>query len=405
MGPERVIDALMPGTTAKSLSELIDDGTTHRVSAADPQTLASLMPASATSIEGLMREYAQRGGDARILRSYEHGGREQLLGVRGIPPQHLVEFYHAGFSVCMDHAHKVFRSMWKWTSALEVALHAAPGCVHVNAYASTRGSGLSMHFDSHPVIVVQMIGTKTWLVKRNETVQAPQVGWNRTRPLKPELNFADLERSPMDMAGAETIAMTPGTTLFLPTGYWHATCAHDEPSLSFTLGLSLPRYYEVVVAAIERALKSDARWRQEIVASWGQGGERGRAIEELAKLRPLLANTVGALDPEAVLGDYVRGSTREELATRYGERLQYVCVGEASAVDVGGAELTVRVTDRHGDTVEVTLPTECGPVVETVVQQQSYFSENQLVKELPALEPRLVLDTLSLLVQAGLVSD
>jgi ribosomal protein L16 Arg81 hydroxylase len=93
--------------------------------------------------------------------------------------------------------------------------------------------GLSAHFDTTEVFVVQLEGRKTWKVW-NKIVENP------TLPMQQKLNEPDL-----GAAVIETI-LEPGDILYIPAGSPHSAKCLDEHSLRIAFGLQPIKIFEVL---------------------------------------------------------------------------------------------------------------------------------------------------------------
>jgi lysine-specific demethylase/histidyl-hydroxylase NO66 len=171
--------------------------------------------------------------------------------------------------------------------------------VQVNAYATPAQSrGFAAHYDVHDVFVLQVTGTKRWVV--HEPVhEAPlrDQPWTQRRDAVAE---AAASSEPVIDA-----VLRPGDALYLPRGYLHAAEAlGEEVSVHLTLGVHpLTRY------AIVEALAGMAADVPELRASLPLGVD----VADPAQLAPDLTATVEALtgwlaaiDP-AEVADRLRG--------------------------------------------------------------------------------------------------
>ena len=94
-----------------------------------------------------------------------------------------------------------------------------------NAYLTPPGSqGFALHSDSHDVIVFQTYGAKEWEVH--------------------------------DDAGAHQVMMTPGTSMYLPTGTPHMARTQATASLHVTVGINRYVWRDLVQKVIDPVLAS-----------------------------------------------------------------------------------------------------------------------------------------------------
>jgi hypothetical protein len=98
--------------------------------------------------------------------------------------------------------------------------------VTVNCYISRDGpSGSGAHWDDHDVVLIQVMGTKRWVIGE-PTDQHPIKGGG--------LN----ERSDRLV---QQLDLNPGDALYLPRGFWHEGTSTGDLSIHLTIALSRPR--------------------------------------------------------------------------------------------------------------------------------------------------------------------
>jgi hypothetical protein len=104
----------------------------------------------------------------------------------------------------------------------------------VNAYVSRARSGTPLHFDVRSVWIVQLVGTKAWVVSRTAAVQNP----HRNCVAPPDSTSADYDgatlRVPTEPAELLVTRLCPGDWLYVPKAAWHTTFTH-QGSISATL--------------------------------------------------------------------------------------------------------------------------------------------------------------------------
>ncbi|MFF4290973.1 cupin domain-containing protein [Streptomyces sp. NPDC001633] len=98
----------------------------------------------------------------------------------------------------------------------------------VNMYCSwPEQQGFDQHHDDHEVFILQIEGTKRWVVSE-ETYKYPLDKYN---------NVSVDTGEPKGPPYIET-ELRPGDVLYIPRGHWHYAVAGDEPSLHLTLGVT-----------------------------------------------------------------------------------------------------------------------------------------------------------------------
>jgi 50S ribosomal protein L16 3-hydroxylase len=205
------------------------------------------------------------------------------------------DLYQSGLALIFDAAERSFPTLDRWLHQLRVELGLPPGCVaRCILYASPPGAGNSPHFDANANFVVQLKGTKRWSLAPNTSVAFPTDRWAMNMgPPSPELASYLTEALPTGLpADAEVIDLQPGSVLFVPRGYWHATDAvGDTLALNFTY--SQPTWADVVCAALRQQLLKSDQWRQLADGLGSRDPERSAAC--CAQLAAMLHQLPGEL--------------------------------------------------------------------------------------------------------------
>lgn len=190
----------------------------------------------------------------------------------------LLGLFDGGATLVVSQFHEVHRPLAEFCRGLEKAfMHA----VQANIYLTPPGAkGFRVHFDTHDVLVLQVIGRKTWRVFE----ETPIAFATRNTPW--ENGMFDAEGK-----ARETIEMVPGDVLYMPRGVPHDAAAHEgnEPSLHVTIGLFEPSWAEALKAAIDQLEPMRTRLREPFPV-WRLGDETKRAalLEALAVRAGLL---------------------------------------------------------------------------------------------------------------------
>lgn len=206
---------------------------------------------------------------------------------------------------------------------LGLPVHAPrPRC---NAFSSPRGAGYRFHFHYEGALLVQVRGHKQvrlapvgqpFPVYQTDSNQRFEHGFApEPRPMRAYAQFAaaGFPPPPTDTDVAiEELELAPGSVLFIPPGYWHATAAQDERSFAFSLFVAPPRMYEGFMRALELALLTQPAWREPVAGH----GPRTPSDAQLETMRAQLSRTAAALRDEDLrlcLGAEVPSSPRSTL--------------------------------------------------------------------------------------------
>ena len=213
--------------------------------------------------------------------------------------------------------------------------------VQANAYVTPpQNQGFDDHYDVHDVFVLQIEGTKLWLV--HEPVHSD--------PL-PDQPWTD-HRSAVAQAAKSTpyidTVLEPGDVLYLPRGWLHGAQAQGEVSIHLTLGIhSWTRYAlaEQLARSALTMLREDPQMRQTLpLGVDGPAGEIDIVRERLvaavteADSAPLFHRTRRGHGRPAPLGPLAQFRAVDGLGPESRVRLR-----EAMEARLEGARLTTRV--------------------------------------------------------------
>ena len=274
----------------------------------------------------------------------------------------LAEF-ERGATVVLQGLHLTWAPLARYCRELEAVLgHPVQG----NAYLTPRRSqGLPIHHDTHDVLVLQVSGTKRWLVYE------PAL----------ELPLRDQRYSAALGAPATPVldmVLQPGDTLYLPRGWLHEALTSEEDSLHLTIGIHAYTWLDAMRAALERCA-DDVEFR--------------RAVPPEADAPPQLLERLAAhLEPQDVA---------REMRARFVKGRRPILEGQLDQLrrldDLGGhtrverrptviAELVANGESTVALVFEgksVLFPRQAGPALEHAVFSADSFRP----VELPGLDP------------------
>lgn len=222
--------------------------------------------------------------------------------------------------------------------------------VQANAYVTPpQNRGFDDHYDVHDVFVLQIDGTKRWLV--HEPVHPDPL---RDQP------WTDRRSAVAEAAKGKAYIDTvlePGDVLYLPRGWLHAAQAQGEVSIHLTLGIHSWTRYELAEQLAQAALatlRDDPRMRSSLpLGVDGPDGEIDIVREHLvaaiarADSAPLFHRTRRGQERPAPLGPLAQlkavDGLRPDSRVRLREALEARLEGRRLATRVGW--LDFRETD------------------------------------------------------------
>ncbi|MCA1692242.1 MAG: cupin domain-containing protein [Actinobacteria bacterium] len=186
---------------------------------------------------------------SRYTRTARLGG-QTVSGV-GDPGKVLDEL-QAGATIVLQGLQRYWPPLSRFCRALELELTHP---VQANAYVTPAGSrGLSVHYDTHDVFVLQVAGGKEWAV--HDPVlddPLPSQPWSAERG-SPDPPFL----SPKLQAG---------DSLYIPRGFLHSAQAQEDLSVHLTIGVLTQTWHDVLREVVTAAAE-EPRFRQGLPAGF-----------------------------------------------------------------------------------------------------------------------------------------
>lgn len=209
---------------------------------------------------------SRRAGSAAVPQGefLRDDGRVDLPG--------LFAAFDGGATLVVSQFHEIHPPLMRFCRGLEqVFLHA----VQANIYLTPPGAqGFRPHYDTHDVLVLQVVGEKRWRLWPGQPVPQP------TRRTPWPGNIAP-EGEPTELV------LRPGDSLYVPRGVMHDAAAQDGtgPSLHVTVGLLEPSFATVLRLAVDLLEETEPALRASF-PTWRLAEGPGR-LADLA--RPLAA--------------------------------------------------------------------------------------------------------------------
>lgn len=171
--------------------------------------------------------------------------------------------YASGHSLILRRLEEHSEALARFRASLKLNMNAV-GNVRCDAYMTSGGGGLGIHFDEHHVFIIQLEGSKRWQFSTQPAVEAPTSPASGAREefissFQAEHPWAQV-RLPQD-AGMQEVVLTPGDVLFMPPGTWHDGVA-DEYSLSVTIYVELRNPTEILLGRLGKNMINRPDWRR-----------------------------------------------------------------------------------------------------------------------------------------------
>lgn len=173
--------------------------------------------------------------------------------------------HRRGATISLTHIHR-------WSSPLNVLCQrlaeSFSANIQVNAYLTPpRSQGLGKHFDTHDVFVLQLHGSKKWMVG-GRAVKFPLAhqAYDKDRAAATEYD--------------QEFELTVGDLLYIPRGAVHQAQAIDTTSLHLTVGIVPVVYADIILGNIEAILENRAEFRAALPFGFAREAAARTAAEE-----------------------------------------------------------------------------------------------------------------------------
>jgi mannose-6-phosphate isomerase-like protein (cupin superfamily) len=199
-----------------------------------------------------------------------------------VDPGRLLALFAGGSTVVLQRLHRWWPPLTALCRELELSLGHG---VQANAYLTPPGAaGLAAHHDTHDVFVLQVSGTKSWVV-REPLIELPL-----------PRHRADHEAAGLQPVTLE-VELTPGDALYVPRGFVHSATAQRGFSLHVTLGILGTTVHDVLGVVLDRAAE-DIRFRRLLPV--GHPFDDDLAEQAVKEAVAELVDWLGEVDPAEV---------------------------------------------------------------------------------------------------------
>ncbi|GES27686.1 hypothetical protein San01_01730 [Streptomyces angustmyceticus] len=201
-------------------------------------------------------------------------------------PEEWIRHCQDGYTLIINQLQARLPAIAELASSIERAIgHRS----QVNMYCSwPEQQGFDQHHDDHEVFILQIEGTKRWVVSE-ETYKYPLDKYN---------NVSDDTGEPKGPPYIET-ELHPGDVLYIPRGHWHYAVAGDEPSLHLTLGVTC-RTGVYWLKWLADELMDEEEWRRNLPPVVG-----GDTTQLADHVRGLMGRLAALADDDELVKAYV----------------------------------------------------------------------------------------------------
>jgi len=216
---------------------------------------------------------------SRYTRTAKVGG-QSVAGVGD--PGRIFDEFRAGSTIVLQGLQRSCPPLTRFCRDLELELSHS---IQANAYITPAGArGLSVHYDTHDVFVLQLAGTKAWSIHAPVLVDPlPSQPWHGT----------DADAGPVLLS----VELEAGDCLYVPRGFLHSARAQEALSAHLTIGVVTTTWHDVLRELVAEAI-DEPELRRALPAGYvGDPAALAGGVEEaVARLRKWL----DGVDSEAV---------------------------------------------------------------------------------------------------------
>jgi ribosomal protein L16 Arg81 hydroxylase len=240
---------------------------------------------SSSAIEQLLERYRREPSALRLVQGKDRktGADSYRLVDGSLDVDGIRRDFADGYTIVIDGVERYVRAIASLTQAIEVELNFP---VQVNAYITPPASqGLVPHYDDHDVLILQMLGSKTWHLY-DGVVPPREIQRDKDKAIQAD-----------DLAPPTDLCIEAGDVLYLPRGRVHAAETNSEPSVHLTLGIHAPTLLMLAVGALYAQSFHDDRLNAQLPPRHLNDADVTSALGDL------LSDAVAtAEDPRAIAG-------------------------------------------------------------------------------------------------------
>lgn len=237
-----------------------------------------------------------------------------------VDPSRLFQQFADGGTIVFNQLHTLLPELAELCRSLEREISCR---FQTNIYLSpNQAQGFPAHYDSHDVFVLQVHGTKHWLVY-DTPIELPFKG----QPFRRE------ETKP----GAVTMEfdLRPGDMLYLPRGMMHDAQTREGETAHITLGALTTSWTELLLEVVAKLALSDVDFRRALPPGFAQTGFDRTASR--AQLRSLLERVLERGDLDQAMDHFADELVSTRRALLDGQLEQIMSLGEVTIDHRAGA--------------------------------------------------------------------
>jgi lysine-specific demethylase/histidyl-hydroxylase NO66 len=210
------------------------------------------------SSRGLRTPFLRMAKEGAVLpeRSFTRAGGSGATIADQAADDRILAQLADGATLVLQALHRIWPPLVHFGSALAEQLGHP---VQINSYVTpAQNQGFSAHYDTHDVFVLQIAGTKRWVISAPVLEHPlPDQTWDRRK----QAVAARAAEPPL----LDTV-LRPGDALYLPRGFLHSATAQGELSIHLTVGVHPVTGYRLAEMLLQ-LLKDDPEVRRSLPMS------------------------------------------------------------------------------------------------------------------------------------------
>jgi hypothetical protein len=254
-----------------------------------------LLPGS-SAIEELLTLFRREPSAVRLVR-----GNDQKIGPNSyrlidgsLDLDGIRNDFADGYTIVLDGVERYVHAIASLSHSIEAELNFP---VKVNAYITPSVSqGLTPHYDTHDVLVLQVLGSKIWHLYDGVVIPPRQILRNKDKALAID-----------DLLPPTDLRLDAGDVLYLPRGRVHAAETTSEPSIHLTVAIHPPTLFMLAIASLHSQSFNDDRLSAQLPPRYLDDADVSAALGDLVRdsFQPGDRNAIAAV-LDAFADDLVR---------------------------------------------------------------------------------------------------
>ncbi len=175
-----------------------------------------------------------------------------------------------GYTIVLDGVERHVRAITSLSHSIEVELNFP---VKVNVYITPPVSqGLVPHYDTHDVLVLQVLGSKIWHLYDGVVVPPREIQRNKNKIVAID-----------DLLPPTDLRLDAGDVLYLPRGRFHAAETTSEPSIHLTVAIEPPTLLMLAIGALHSHSFNDDRLNAQLPPRYFDDPDVPAALGDLVR--------------------------------------------------------------------------------------------------------------------------